>query len=162
MRDLQRELEGVLESAAATQASAAAAATASPWVPRPPTDALPVQAQWQRTTAAAPSAQSLRNEGFRRGLLVGAFVLACAAAGFTFFVLPGLVTAQRTPPAAAVVPAAPEPAQPPAKPVADFARMAEQKRLAEARREPLPRRLQQLETRDVAGWGGTAHTQRAQ
>ncbi len=101
MRDLHRELEGVLESAAATQAPSAAAATASAWVPRPPADALPVQAQWRRTTAAAPSAQSLRNEGFRRGLLVGAFVLACAAAGFTFFVLPDLVTAQRTPPAPA-------------------------------------------------------------
>jgi tetratricopeptide (TPR) repeat protein len=85
-------------------------------------------------------------------------VLAFAAAGFTFFVLPGLVTAQRTSPAPAVVPAAPEPAQTPAKSVADFARMAEQKRLAEARREPLPGRLQQLESRDVAGWGGTAHT----
>lgn len=155
MRDLQRELEGVLESAAAAQAPPAAAATAGPWVPRPPADALPVQAQWRRTTAAAPSAQSLRNEGFRRGLLVGAFVLACAAAGFTFFVLPDLVSAQRAP--SAIAPAAPEPAQTPAKPVADFARMAEQKRLAEARREPLPGRLQQLESRDVAGWGGAAH-----
>ncbi len=159
MRDLRLELEGVLESAAATQTPPVATATASAWVPRPPTDALPVQAQWRRTTAAAPSAQSLRNEGFRRGLLVGAFVLAIAAAGFTFFVLPGLVTAQRTPSSPASVPAAPEPAQPPPQPVTDFARLAEQKRLAEARREPLPGRLQQLETRDVAGWGGAAHTQ---
>ena len=47
----------------------------------------------------------------------------------------------------------------PRSPLPDFARLAEQKRLAEARREPLPGRLQQLELRDVADWGGAAHTQ---
>jgi eukaryotic-like serine/threonine-protein kinase len=162
MRDLHARLEHVLETAAATVAPLPSAATPAPaWQPRPPADALPVQPQWRRSTTTGQTPQALRNEGFRRGLLVGAFVLALVAAGFTFFVLPGLVASRKAverQPAADAPSAAvsPPPAPPPA---VDYARLAEQKRLAEARREPLPGRLQLLEARDVASWGGASYAQ---
>jgi tetratricopeptide (TPR) repeat protein len=113
-----------------------------------------VQSQWHRTKGDAPSAKSLRSEGFRRGLLVGAMGLALAAAGFTFFVLPGLVGSQKPAPK---VPATPAAAVPAAKPIADFERLAALKRKAEERRSPLPARLQRLEQRDVAAWGGESY-----
>jgi tetratricopeptide (TPR) repeat protein len=154
MRELRLELEQVIESAVA----AAPAPETGTFQPRPPADALPLPAQWQRTSTIAPSPQALRSEGFRRGLFVGALVLALAAAGFTFFVLPGLVAPQAPAPAAAPVAKNEEPAA--AKPVAEnFELLAEQKRLAEARREPLPARQQQLEGRDVASWGGAQYAQ---
>jgi tetratricopeptide (TPR) repeat protein len=45
------------------------------------------------------------------------------------------------------------------KPVEDFERLAELKRQAEERREPLPARLATLEQRDVATWGGAPYAQ---
>jgi hypothetical protein len=115
-----------------------------------------VRPQWRRTTGHAPSAKSLRSEGFRRGLLVGAMGLALAAAGFTFFVLPGLVDsrAPAPPPSAAPVAAAST-----AKAGVDYERLAQLKRQAEDRRGPLPARLQRLEQRDVATWGGSSYSQ---
>jgi len=155
MRIVHEELHLLLETAPADAASTVAPGVAT-WQPRPPADALPVQSQWHRTMADAPSAKSLRSEGFRRGLLVGAMGLALAAAGFTFFVLPGLVGSQ-TP--ATTVPATPAAAAPAAKPIADFERLAALKRKAEERRSPLPARLQRLEQRDVATWGGSSYAQ---
>ena len=160
MRDLHAELEHVLETAATVTPIPTVASPAAAWQPRPPADALPVQPQWRRSATTGPTPQALRNEGFRRGLLAGALVLALAAAGFTFFVLPGLVDSHKSVERpAAVAPnaqASPPPAPPPA---VDFARLAEQKRLAEARREPLPGRLQALEARDIASWGGAPYAQ---
>lgn len=156
MRAIHDELQAILQAAPLEPASAASASVAA-WQPRPPLDALPVQPQWRRTTEATPSAKSLRSEGFRRGLLVGAMVLALAAAAFTFFVLPGLVDSSA--PAAPAAPAAPVTAAPVAKPVEDFERLAELKRQAEERREPLPARLGTLEQRDVATWGGAPYAQ---
>jgi tetratricopeptide (TPR) repeat protein len=150
MRVIHEELQQVLATAPVAAALPAAADVAV-WQPRPPADALPLQPQWRRTTGEAPSAKSLRSEGFRRGLMVGAMGLALAAAGFTFFVLPGLV-GSKTP--AAKVPAAAVVAAPAAKPIEDFERLAALKRKAEERRGPLPARLQMLEQRDVATWGG--------
>jgi tetratricopeptide (TPR) repeat protein len=123
--------------------------------PRPPVEALPVQSQWRRGGTPAPSAGALRKEGFRRGLLVGALALSLLAAGFTFFVLPDLVESRG---GRATVPAsAPAPVTtPPAAAVVDFERLASLKRQAEERRAPLPGRLQQLQQRDVAIWGGEA------
>lgn len=153
MRELRLELAQVIESAV----TAAPAPETGAFQPRPPVDALPLPAQWQRTSTTAPSPQALRSEGFRRGLWVGALVLALAAAGFTFFVLPGLVASKAPAPAATPVTRKEEPAT--AKPVAEnFELLAEQKRQAEARREPLPGRLQQLEGRDVASWGGAQYS----
>jgi tetratricopeptide (TPR) repeat protein len=136
------------------EAAAPAAAVPGSWQPRPPADALPLQAQWRRTTTTAPSAQALRSEGFRRGLLVGAMLLALAAAGFTFFVLPDLVASRRPAPVPAAAPAA---AQPAPAPAVDLQRLADLKKQAEERRAPLPQRLQRLEQRDVASWGGAAY-----
>lgn len=154
-RMIHAELQRILKSEPVEPAPPEASGLTG-WQPRPPADALPVQPQWRRTADAAPSAKSLRSEGFRRGLLVGAMGLALAAAGFTFFVLPGLV-GSTTP--ATHVNAAPAAAAPAAKPATDFERLAELKRNAEARRAPLPARLQRLEQRDVAAWGGTQYVQ---
>jgi hypothetical protein len=155
MRVIHDELQRILQTAP-IEPTATVATGAAAWQPRPPADALPVQPQWRRTTGAPPSAKSLRSEGFRRGLLVGAMALAIAAAGFTFFVLPGLVGSNTPAPAA---PAAPVAATPAAKPVEDFERLAELKRRAEERRGPLPARLEKLEQRDAASWGGPPYAQ---
>ena len=153
MRIVHEELLLLLETAPGDAASTVAPGVAT-WQPRPPADALPVQSQWHRTKGDAPSAKSLRSEGFRRGLLVGAMGLALAAAGFTFFVLPGLVGSRSPAPR----PPAPRVAAPPvAKPIADFEQLAALKRKAEERRGPLPGRLQRLEQRDVATWGGASY-----
>jgi len=153
MRIVHEELHLLLETAPGDAASTVAPGIAT-WQPRPPADALPVQTQWHRTRGAAPSAGALRSEGFRRGLLVGAMGLALAAAGFTFFVLPGLVGSQTPAPKP---PATPVAAAPVTKPIADFERLAALKRKAEERRGPLPGRLQRLEQRDVATWGGASY-----
>ncbi len=158
MRAIHAELQSILQTAPiepATTASTAPASVAA-WQPRPPVDALPVQSQWRRTTGAAPSAKSLRSEGFRRGLVVGAMALALVAAAFTFFVLPGLVDSGTPAPAQ---PAAPVAAAPATQPIADFERLAELKRKAEERRAPLPARLATLARRDVATWGGAPYAQ---
>jgi eukaryotic-like serine/threonine-protein kinase len=155
MRTVHEELHLLLESAPGDAAATVAPGIAT-WQPRPPADALPVQPQWHRTKGDAPSPKALRSEGFRRGLLVGAMGLALAAAGFTFFVLPGLVGSQAPAPRPPATPAAAGPA---AKPLADFERLAAMKRKAEERRGPLPARLQRLEQRDVATWGGSSYAQ---
>jgi eukaryotic-like serine/threonine-protein kinase len=154
LRIVHEELQLMLETAPG-DAAPSVAPDATRWQPRLPADALPVQAQWHRTSGDAPSAKSLRSEGFRRGLLVGAMGLALAAAGFTFFVLPGLVGSQAPAPQPPSTPVAVEPV---AKPIADFERLAALKRKAEERRGPLPGRLQRLEQRDVATWGGESYT----
>jgi len=155
MRVIHEELQRILATVSMATTSAAAPDVAG-WQPRPPADALPLQPQWRRTAGDAPSAKSLRSEGFRRGLLVGALALALAAAGFTFFVLPGLVGSKTPAPQA---PAAPVAAAPVAQPIADFERLAALKREAEERRGPLPARLGKLEQRDVASWGGAPYAQ---
>jgi len=155
MRELRLELEQIVETAP----SPTVVPEAGTFQPRPPADAVPLPAQWRRTATTAPSPAALRSEGFRRGLYVGALVLTLAAAGFTFFLLPDLV-AQRSPAPLAVPPPEPRAAPAAAAPVvASLEQLAEQKRLAEARREPLPGRLQQLEARDVASWGGAPFAQ---
>jgi hypothetical protein len=73
-----------------------------------------------------------------------AMLLALAAAGFTFFVLPDLVASRRPAPVPAAAPAA---AQPAPAPAGDLQRLADLKQQAEERRAPLPQRLQRLEQR---------------
>jgi tetratricopeptide (TPR) repeat protein len=131
----------------------------SGFTPRPPPDAVPIRAQWQRSTTTAPSAHELRREGFRRGLLVSAALLALAGFAFTFFVLPDLV-ATRTPTAATTSDVAPQaPAAVTTSRPEDLAQLAELKREADQKRAPLPERLRKLEQRDVEGWGGAALAQ---
>ena len=149
MREVRAELDRCL---ALEESPAIKTAADQPYVPRPPAEAAPIRAQWQRDQAGGPGERELRRQGFRRGLLAGAALLLVAAFGFTFFVLPELVASRPPredpagagPPAPATVPAAPP----------DLSRLAEQKKLAEDRRQPLPQRLQALERRDVEAWGG--------
>lgn len=149
-------LAAILPPAMADAATAVPAGSATLRQPRPPAEALPVQPHWQRAGAPPPSARALRNEGFRRGLLVGAMVLLLLVAGFTFVVLPDMVASRagRTPvPENAPAPVVTTPAAPA---VADLERLAILKRQAEERRAPLTGRVQRLQQRDVATWGGEA------
>jgi len=157
MREIRTELEHCLSLETPDEA---ASARTTPFTPRPPADGAPIRAQWQRPQTAGPEPRELRREGFRRGLLVGGVLLLVAAFGFTFFVLPGLVESPTpTSTAAGGAPQAVGAATSPPQtetvaPAPDFARLAELKRLAETKRQPLPARLQALARRDAATWGG--------
>jgi tetratricopeptide (TPR) repeat protein len=155
LHEVRAELERCLTLDAPVETVASADFT-----PRPPPDAAPIRPHWQRSTTTGPSPQELRREGFRRGLMVAAVVLALAAFGFTFFVLPDLV-ASRTPTAATTPTEPAEEPSAPAQPV-DYAKLAELKREAEQKREPLPGRLGKLQERDVEDWGGAALAQARQ
>ncbi|HET9693770.1 MAG TPA: protein kinase, partial [Steroidobacteraceae bacterium] len=151
MREVRAELEHCLSLDAPVEP-----ADGPGFNPRPPADATPIRAQWQRSAASAPSAGDLRREGFRRGLLVGGALLAITGFAFTFFVLPDLVdsrTPTTTPAPAPATPAEPAPA------VEDLAKLAELKRQAEQRRADLPERLRKLQQRDVESWGGATFAQ---
>ena len=151
-----RAVRDALEQCLALEPPVAEAETAaSTFTPRPPADAAPIRAQWQRPAASGPSATDLRREGFRRGLLAGALLLLLVAFGFTFFVLPDMVESRRPQPTAqAPAPKDATPVAPAAPAPEDLAKLAELKREAETKRGPLPARLQQLEKRDAAEWGG--------
>ena len=99
MREVQARLETALEESAQAEA-VPPLAPAAPAPLQPPPDAGPIRAQWRRTGSEGPSVEQVRREAFRRGLLASAVILALAAVGFTFFVLPGMV-ADRQPHAAA-------------------------------------------------------------
>ena len=149
--EIATQLAGMLERSATADAAVPGGA------PRlqPPPDALPLQAKWQRAGQSGPTAAQSRREGFRRGLLASAVVLAIAAVGFTFFVLPDLV-AQRSPVA---VPQPPSSKAPPASAKDDVThppnleQLAELKRRADEMRAPLPERMRKLEQTDAARWG---------
>jgi tetratricopeptide (TPR) repeat protein len=120
-------------------------------------DALPpaIEPQWQRPSAAGPSASELRSQGFRRGLLAGSFVFLMLVAGFVFFALPRWVE-RRSPATEAPAPALPSKRAPaePAAPEANLQQLAEQKRQFEELRPVVVRRLSALEGRAAAAWGG--------
>ena len=125
---------------------------------RPPQpSASVIQPQWQRPAAAGPSADELRSQGFRRGLVAGAFVFLLVAAGFVFLVLPRWVEKRD----AARAPDLPAAAAPQPKPAAatepDLQRLAEAKRQYEVARPPVAERLTGLEARGAASWGGEAY-----
>lgn len=151
LRVVRARLEALLATAAESDV-AAAPATA---VLQPPPDAMPVRPQWRRTAAEPPSIERVRREGFRRGLLASAIIVAAAAVAFTFFVLPELVS-ERTARSSASPgdPPAATPAPPPALPNApNLEQLAELQRRAQELRGPLSERIAQLEQRDVARWG---------
>ncbi|HET7204261.1 MAG TPA: protein kinase [Steroidobacteraceae bacterium] len=152
MREVRTELEHCLSLDAPVEPAVAPGFTL-----RPPADATPIRAQWQRSAAGTPSERDLRREGFRRGLLVSGALLAVAGFAFTFFVLPDLVASRR--PSATPAPAPSKPADPSPTAVEDLARLAELKRQAEERRANLPERLRELEQRDVESWGGATLAQ---
>jgi cytochrome c-type biogenesis protein CcmH/NrfG len=73
---------------------------------RLPEQAAPaIQPSWRRTAAPGPTAEELRTQGFRRGLLVGSFVFLLVIAGLVFFALPRWVTPEGGAPVAADRPA---------------------------------------------------------
>ena len=152
MNALARELRDCLELPLPEDAAST--------MPRltPPAEAAPIRAAWQRSTESGPSAQDLRREGFRRGLMAGGVLLSIAAVVFVFFVLPGLV--EQPAPAVAPKPAAAAPAaqanEAPLPTPLEFEQLAESKRLADEQRAALGKRLAALERRNVAAWGGAA------
>ena len=151
MQEIHAQLAAGLERSA--QATAAVTQPSAQGL-QPPPDAMPLQAQWRRTDNNGPSVADSRREGFRRGLLASAAIIAIAAVGFTFFVLPDLV-ARRSATTAAPAAAKSEPA--PAAAVATTApnleQLAELKRRADELRAPLMERMRKLEQTDAARWG---------
>jgi serine/threonine protein kinase len=155
MTELARQLQACLALPVTDDVSSPAGAA-----PRlvPPTEAAPIRTAWQRSTESGPSAQQLRSEGFRRGLMVSGALLSIAAVVFVFFVLPGLVE-QPVPASAPKQAAATQAAQPAEAPLPapqDFQQLAELKRQADEQRAALGKRLAALEKHDVAAWGGAA------
>jgi tetratricopeptide (TPR) repeat protein len=147
-----------LRELAAVTAEPASRPERAPVALRPPATTEPAIApQWTRTAAAGPTPQQLRSEGFRRGLVAATFVILLLGAGFVFFLLPRWVERSAGTPATAAPPAVPaEPAPAPAEPQKDLERLAAVKRDFEELRPTVLRRLEGLEARSAAVWGGAA------
>jgi tetratricopeptide (TPR) repeat protein/tRNA A-37 threonylcarbamoyl transferase component Bud32 len=123
----------------------------------PPGQGETLRSEWQRTTGPRVSEDDLRRQGFRRGLGASLVALGLVAVGVVFFVLPKVMEreqpAQKTPTAAVVAP--PKTEEPPAeKKELDFAALAKAKQAAEELRGAIDERLQKLNERAVAQWGG--------
>ncbi len=105
---------------------------APPALQVPASGAAAIEPSWKRSAPAGPSAAELRSQGFRRGLLAGAFVLLLALAGLVIFALPGWVAKGRVEPSARV---SPPPATPAPAPVAQPADLEAEARRALAEQE---------------------------
>jgi tetratricopeptide (TPR) repeat protein len=146
------DLAAQLRALAAEAASCPMAAGAPPLDLQPPSSAEPpIAPQWSRTQSDRADPGQFRAQGFRRGLLAASFVFLVAAAGFVFFVLPGLVA--RDAPAVAVPQPAAEPAPAPVE-SRDLQALAEAKRQFEELKPAVQRRLAALEARTAGTWGG--------
>jgi tetratricopeptide (TPR) repeat protein len=146
------DLASQLRALAAEAASCPMAAGAPPLDLQPPSSAEPpIAPQWSRTQSDRADPGQFRAQGFRRGLLAASFVFLVAAAGFVFFVLPGLVA--RDAPAVAVPQPAAEPAPAPVE-SRDLQALAEAKRQFEELKPAVQRRLAALEARTAGTWGG--------
>ncbi len=159
--DRPRDLGAVaatLRELAAAPAESAPRPERAPVALRPPIAAEPAIApQWSRQSSTGPTPQQLRSEGFRRGLVAATFVILLLGAGFVFFLLPRWVERSAGTPATAAPPAIPaEPAPAPAEPTKDLERLAAVKRDFEELRPTVAQRLEGLEARSAAVWGGTA------
>lgn len=119
-----------------------------------------IEPKWQRPGAPGPSAAELRSQGFRRGVVAGAFVFLLVAAAVVFFALPRWVERRDAALApAATAPAAPaSTAKPPAAAERDLQRLAEAKREFEEARPPVAASLASLEARGAGGWGGERYS----
>jgi len=133
--------------------AAAGPAAATVELQPPPMAGGPIAPEWKRDTASGPSPEQLRSQGFRRGLVAGALVFLLVAAGFVFLVLPRWVEQTASTPTAVT---APPPAASPPSPVAepDLRQLAEAKRAYEELRPEVAKRLEALEGRSAATWGG--------
>ena len=146
------DLASQLRALAAEAASCPMAAGAPPLDLQPPSSAEPpIAPQWSRTQSDRADPGQFRAQGFRRGLLAASFVFLVAAAGFVFFVLPGLVA--RDAPAVAVPQPAAEPAPAPVE-SRDLQALAEAKRQFEELKPAVAKRLAALEARTAGTWGG--------
>jgi hypothetical protein len=123
---------------------------------RAPQDSISnIEPQWRRARASGPSAEALRAQKWRHGLLVGIFALLVVAAGATFVVLPRWFAAPTASQPAA--PTAPTPVQsnePKDKTDADLRRLAEIKLKFDELKPKVAQRLQGLEGRHASDWGG--------
>lgn len=127
----------------------------------PPGQSEPLRGEWQRASASRVSDEDLRRQGFRRGLGAAAVVLGVLGIIIVFFVLPKWVApekpAAKAPAVAATVaPKAEE--QPAEKKEIDFAELAKAKQAAEEVRAGIDERLQKLNARAAAQWGGEEFT----
>ncbi|GFE89144.1 serine/threonine-protein kinase [Steroidobacter agaridevorans] len=122
----------------------------------PPGQGEPLRSEWQRTTGPRVNEDDLRRQGFRRGLGASLVALGLVAIGVVFFVLPKVMEreppAQKAPVAAAVAPKVDEKAA--EKKELDFAALAKAKQAAEELRTAIDERLQKLNARAAAQWGG--------
>ena len=88
-RDMSEVLDGLRAVAADEAASVPSRAAVSPPALRAPEAATAaIEPMWRRGGATGPSASELRSQGFRRGLVVGAFIFLVVVAGLVFFALP--------------------------------------------------------------------------
>jgi tetratricopeptide (TPR) repeat protein len=128
------ELRGLADAGLGTSADAGPPdpLLAPPALQVPESGAVAIEPSWKRGAPEGPTAAELRSQGFRRGLLAGAFVLLVAIAGLVIFALPGWVANDRAEPSVQV--AAP-PAEPAPVPVAQPADLEEEARRALAEQE---------------------------
>lgn len=123
----------------------------------PPGQGEPLRGEWRRTTGPRVSEDDLRRQGFRRGLGAALLALGLVAIAVVFFVLPKVVErgqpAKQAPAVAAVAPAKVEDKPAEKKPL-DFAALAKAKQAAEELRASIDERLQKLDARAAAQWGG--------
>lgn len=123
----------------------------------PPGQGEPLRGEWQRTTGPRVNEDDLRRQGFRRGLGASLVALGLVAVGVVFFVLPKVVEREQPAQQAPTAPVAAAPKvedQAAEKKELDFAALAKAKQAAEELRASLDERLQKLESRAVAQWGG--------
>jgi tetratricopeptide (TPR) repeat protein len=122
----------------------------------PPGQGEPLRGEWRRTPVARVNEDELRRQGFRRGLGASLVALGLVAVGVVFFVLPKIVEREQpAKPAPAVATVAPKAEEQPAqKKELDFAALAKAKQAAEELRAAIDERLQKLNERAAAQWGG--------
>jgi len=131
-------------------------------VPEAPPPAI--EPSWTRPGSAGPSAQELRSQGFRRGLVAAALVFLLLAAGLVFFALPQWVAREPAPATRAEepAPAAPSPPASAGAESRDLMRAAEAKRQLEELRPAVAERLAALEKRAAASWAGEPYARAKQ
>ncbi len=156
--DSWEEVADALRAVAISSAPAAAAArpvAAQVELQPPPVSGGAIAPEWRRESSPAPSAEQLRSQGFRRGLVAAALAFLLIAAGLVFFALPRWVERSAGNPApapSASAPAAPEPGQAP--PAPDLRQLAEAKRAFEELRPTVAQRLETLDERAAGTWAG--------
>jgi tetratricopeptide (TPR) repeat protein len=139
----------------AVAAPAAASPLAVPGVVlRPPSSGeASIDPQWTRAVPPVPSPRQLHSQGFRRGLVAASLAFLLLAAVFVFFVLPERVE-RSAGPSPAATPSAPATAATTAPEPPDLQQLAEAKRVFEELRPAVVARLEALEARSAAEWGG--------